>query len=207
MKKVFFKYFMFSSLFNFSCGGDGGSDDVINPASQTVDPPSVATLNSPENNKVCEEGTSVSETQSSVNFQWTKGNADDYGPYNANLFQSGHKPNNISETNKAVTLNKGTPYSWKDPQKEMGLQRLQILLYGSFIYREMASVIIHPIRQLLSIQPQDMVFHQTPQKLTYNGKDTSENSSLTYDLYIDTTDGLQDPVSSNQNACRQKQYK
>jgi hypothetical protein len=26
-----------------------------------------------------------------------------------------------------------------------------------------------------------------------------ENSSLTYDLFIDTTDGLQDPISSNQN--------
>ena len=41
MKKVFFKYFAFASLFIISCGGggDGGSDDVITPPVQTVDPP------------------------------------------------------------------------------------------------------------------------------------------------------------------------
>ena len=52
MKKVFFKYFAFASLFIISCGGggDGGSDDVITPPVQTVDPPSVATLTSPANN-------------------------------------------------------------------------------------------------------------------------------------------------------------
>ena len=72
---------MFLSIFILSCGGgsDGGSDDVITPPIQTVDPPSMATLNSPTNNKVCEEGTSVSETQSNVNFQWTAGsNTDSY---------------------------------------------------------------------------------------------------------------------------------
>ena len=76
MKKIFFKYFVFASLFIISCGGggDGGSDDVINPPVQIVDPPSMARLTSPANNKVCEEGTSVNDSQSSVNFQWTAGN-------------------------------------------------------------------------------------------------------------------------------------
>ena len=41
--------------------------------------PIASTLSHPENNKVCETGSSVSETQSSVEFQWNTGtNADSY---------------------------------------------------------------------------------------------------------------------------------
>ena len=102
---------------------NGGSDDVINlPTQFTIDPPSVATLNSPENNKVCEEGTSVSETQSSVTFQWTAGsNTDSYDLMLTFFLNSNQIINqtNISETNKAVTLN-NSPYSWKVTSKRNG---------------------------------------------------------------------------------------
>ena len=39
---------MFASLFIISCGGGGDSNDIITPPAPTVDPPSMATLNSPE---------------------------------------------------------------------------------------------------------------------------------------------------------------
>ena len=113
MKKVFLKYFVFISLFLISCGGggDSGSDDAITPPVQTVDPPSLATLNSPANNKVCEEGTSVSDSQSSVNFQWTAGNNTDSYDLRITNLNSNQVINqtNITSINKAVTLNKGTP--------------------------------------------------------------------------------------------------
>ena len=133
---------MFLSIFIFSCGGgsDGGSDDVITPPIQTVDPPSMATLNSPTNNKVCEEGTSVSETQSNVNFQWTAGsNTDSYDLRITNLNSDQvNNQSNITSTNKAVTLNKGTPYSWKVTSKRNGtnetLQYLQRALRGRPTY-------------------------------------------------------------------------
>ena len=35
------------------------------------DPPTASTLSFPEDDKVCQEGTSVSDTESSVNFQWS----------------------------------------------------------------------------------------------------------------------------------------
>ena len=81
MKKLIFLSMLMTSIVMLSCGGgsDNGDDDIITPPVQTVDPPTQATLNSPTNNEVCEEGTSVSETQSSVNFQWTAGsNTDSY---------------------------------------------------------------------------------------------------------------------------------
>lgn len=202
MKNVFFKYFMFSSLFIFSCGGDGDSDDVINPPVQNVDPPSVATLNSPENNKVCEEGTSVSETQSSVNFQWTAGsNTDSYDLIITNLNSNQIiNQTNISETNKAVTLKKGTPYSWKVTSKRNGTTETsnssiwKFYLSGDGIsnYPPYPSTLIYPTSGFSF--PSDT----TEVNLQWEGSHP-ENSSLTYDLYIDTTDGLQDPVSSNQN--------
>ena len=127
MKKVFFKYFVFASLFIISCGGggDGGSDDVITPPVQTVDPPSMATLTSPANNKVCEEGTSVNDSQSSVNFQWTAGNNTNSYDIRITNLNSNQVINqtNITSTNKAVTLSKGTPYSWKVTSKRNGTSK------------------------------------------------------------------------------------
>ena len=65
MKKLIFLSVLMTSIVILSCGGgsDSGDDDIITPP-QTVDPPTQATLNSPTNNEVCEEGTSVSETLS-----------------------------------------------------------------------------------------------------------------------------------------------
>lgn len=124
MKKVIFITMLMTSIVMFSCGGgsDPGDDDIINPPVQTVDPPTQANLNSPTNNEVCEEGTSVSATQSSVNFQWTAGsNTDSYDLRITNLNSNQIiNQTNISQTNKSVTLNKGTPYSWKVTSKRSG---------------------------------------------------------------------------------------
>lgn len=204
MKKVLFKYFVFPSLFIISCGGggDGGSDDIITPPVQTVDPPSAATLTSPANNKVCEEGTSVNDSQSSVNFQWTAGNnTDSYDLRitNLNSNQVIHQTN-ITSTNKAVTLNKDTPYSWKITSKRngaaetVGSSTWKFYLSGDGIsnYPPYPSTLISP--------SSGNVFSSstTSVELSWEGSHP-ENSSLTYDLFIDTTDGLQDPISSNQN--------
>jgi len=204
MKKVFLKYFVFVSLFIISCGGGGDrdSDDVITPPVQTVDPPSLATLNSPANNKVCEEGTSISETESNVNFKWTAGNNTDSYDLRITNLNSNQVINktNITSANKAVTLNKGTPYSWKITSKRNGTSETvesstwKFYLSGDRIsnYPPYPSTLLSP--------SSGHVFPSitTSVELSWEGSHP-ENSSLTYYLFIDTTDGLQDPVSSNQN--------
>ena len=204
MKKVFFKYFVFASLFIISCGGggDGGSDDVITPPVQTVDPPSMATLISPANNKVCEEGTSVNDSQSSVNFQWTAGNNTNSYDIRITNLNSNQVINqtNITSTNKAVTLSKGTPYSWKVTSKRNGTSKTaesstwKFYLSGDGIsnYPPYPSTLISPSSGNVFPSSTSSV------ELSWEGSHP-ENSSLTYDLYIDTTDGLQEPISSNKN--------
>ena len=204
MKKVFLKYFVFVSLFLISCGGggDSGSDDVITPPVQTVDPPSLATLNSPANNKVCEEGTSVSDSQSSVNFQWTAGNNTDSYDLRITNLNSNQVINqtNITSVNKAVTLNKGTPYSWKITSKRNGRSETVESSTWKFYLSGDGISNYPPYPSNLLSPSSGHVFSSstTSVELSWEGSHP-ENSSLTYDLFIDTTDGLQDPTSSNQN--------
>ena len=204
MKKVLFKYFVFTSLFIISCGGggDGGSDDVITPPVQTVDPPSVATLTSPANNKVCEEGTSVSDSQSSVNFQWTAGNNTDSYDLRITNLNSNQVINqtNITSANKAVTLNKGTPYSWKVTSKRNGTAETVESSTWKF-YLSSDGISNYPPYPSTLISPSSgHVFSSSTSsvELSWEGSHP-ENSSLTYYLIIDTIDGLQEPISSNQN--------
>ena len=204
MKKVFFKYFVFASLFIFSCGGggDGGSDDVITPPVQTVDPPSVATQTSPANNKVCEEGTYVNDSQSSVNFQWTTGNNTDSCDLRITNLNSNQVINqtSITSTNIVVTLNKGTPYSWKIISKRNGTAKTVESSTWKF-YLSGDGISNYPPYPSTLISPSSgHVFSSsnTSVELSWEGSHP-ENSSLTYDLYIDTTNGLQEPISSNKN--------
>ena len=204
MKKVFLKYFVFVSLFLISCGGggDSGSDDVITPPVQTVDPPSVATLNSPANNKVCEEGTSVSDSQSSVNFQWTEGNNTDSYDLRITNLNSNQVINqtNITSVNKAVTLNKGTPYSWKITSKRNGTSETAESSTWKFYLSSdgISNYPPYPSTLLSPISAHSFSSDTSSVELSWEGLHP-ENLTLTYDLFIDTTDGLQDPISSNQN--------
>ena len=116
---------MFASLFIISVEvGDGGSDDVITLLFKQL----ILLLwqhNSPANNKVCEEGTSVNDSQSSVNFQWTAGNNTNSYDLRITNLNSNQVINqtNITSTNKAVTLSKGTPYSWNVTSKRNGTSK------------------------------------------------------------------------------------
>ena len=204
MKKVIFITILMTSIVMLSCGGgsDPGDDDIITPPVQTVDPPAQANLNNPSNNQVCEEGTSVSETQSSVNFQWTAGsNTDSYDLRITNLNSNQIiNQTNISQTNKSVTLNKGTPYSWKVTSKRGGTSQTSDSSTWKF-YLSSEGVSSYPPYPSTLVSPTSgysFPSNTTEVEIRWEGSHP-ENLSLTYDLYIDTTDGIQDPNSSNQN--------
>ncbi len=202
---------IFLSIFIFSCGGggDGGSDDVITPPIQTVDPPSMATLNSPINNKVCEEGTSVSETQSNVNFQWTAGsNTDSYDLRITNLNSDQViNQSNITSTNKAVTLNKGTPFSWKVTSKRNGTNETEESSTWKF-YLSGDGIINYPPYPTKLVLPtfgNTLSSSNQSVELHWEGSHP-QGLSLTYDVFIDTIDGLQTPESSNINIIKTNKY-
>ena len=67
MKKL---TYLFALLLIFSCGGDegGGGDGGGDPPPPS--PPGSVTLTAPANGKVCETGTSTSDSKSNVDFSW-----------------------------------------------------------------------------------------------------------------------------------------
>ena len=83
MKKnqIFFLFFGFHFVLTLIISGGGGEYGAgdIGGGGDVVNPPAKSTLSAPANNKTCETGTSVSSTQSDVDFTWgVSGDTDSY---------------------------------------------------------------------------------------------------------------------------------
>ena len=106
--------FLFTLTLLMSCGGgeEGGGD--TGGGGEEVNPPAKSTLSAPANNKTCETGTSVSSTQSEVDFTWgVTADTDSYDlkitDLNTNVATN---KSGLTTTSTKVTLDKGVPYSW-----------------------------------------------------------------------------------------------
>ncbi|MDC0593380.1 hypothetical protein OAO79_03980 [Flavobacteriaceae bacterium] len=124
MRNQILKHFSFLfTLILISCGGGGGDDTGGGGGGGPVDPPPTppgkSTLVAPANNKTCETGTSVSDTQSTVAFSWNASastNTYDVRITNLNTSTATNK-NGVASTSTTATLDKGVPYSWKVTSK------------------------------------------------------------------------------------------
>lgn len=90
-----------------SCGGD--DDNVIEPV---VDATAV-TLNFPEDNTECNEGTIISESRNEVVFKWTGAvNNDSYTVSLKNLETDVIKNYNTTFEELPISILRGVPYAW-----------------------------------------------------------------------------------------------
>ena len=98
-------------LFNCSKSSDDGDDGGTTPP--VIEAPTAAALTFPDNNQECNQGTDVNATQSSVTFTWTAStNTNSYDVKLKDL-DAGTTTTHSSNTNElAITIKKGTPYSW-----------------------------------------------------------------------------------------------
>ncbi|MDN3642848.1 hypothetical protein QWY87_09070 [Lutimonas halocynthiae] len=88
----------------FSCGED--ADPIIIT-------PGKASLTFPENNKDCNEGSIVSDTESEVTFRWTaSANADSYTLQITNMDSGSKQSINSNSTEAKVSILRATPFSW-----------------------------------------------------------------------------------------------
>ncbi|MEO1009727.1 MAG: hypothetical protein AAFX53_00385 [Bacteroidota bacterium] len=110
MKSLYYYPMLALVLFLFSCGG-GDGDDPEQP--DPVPAPVAAVLIFPEDNTECNEGTLLSESQSSVVFRWNASeNTDSYRLKLRNLNANTNRELNASTNELEVTLDRGVPYSW-----------------------------------------------------------------------------------------------
>ena len=196
-----------ASGYMFSSWSDGNTNATrtINVSSNTnltanftaiPDPPTSSTLSFPEDDKVCQEGTSVSDTESSVNFQWSASeNTTSYDLIINDIeAETSVTYSDITETNKDATLVTARSYSWQIVSKSdetsttatSELWQFYLAGDGEENYAPYPASIISPASgSTVSASEAGLV------TLKWSGEDPDEDT-LTYTVYIDTVDGLQD---------------
>ena len=161
-----------------------------------ADPPTASALSFPEDDKVCQEGTTVSDTESSVNFQWEASeNTTSYDlTINDIEAETSVTYSDITETNKDATLVTARSYSWQIVSKSdetsttatSELWQFYLAGDGEENYAPYPASIISPVSgSTVSASEAGLV------TLKWSGEDPDEDT-LTYTVYIDTVDGLQD---------------
>jgi len=195
--------YLFVTLFISSCGGGGGDDGGGTPPPPSR--PSAATLTAPANNKVCETGTSISDTQSNVDFSWSaSANTSTYDLKITNLeANTAINKNRLTTTNTTVALNKGAPYSWQITSKNsQTTQTTASNTWKFYLAGASGETSYAPFPADLKSPSSGATVERDSDgkiKLTWEGSDPDTSSGLKYTVYIDKTDGKQDPSDDHKD--------
>ncbi len=208
MKYNILKFFTFLfTLTLTSCGGGGGEEGSSGGGGDpppVINPPGKSTLTAPANNKTCETGTSVSDTKSDVTFTW--GASADTNTYDLKITDL----NSNSVTNKTAltttttkaTLDKGVPYSWNITSKSTASSTNTASDTWKFYLAGTGIVNYAPFpADLKTPASGSTVTRDGDSKVafTWDGSDPDTDDTLTYTLYVDTTDGKQTPATALSN--------
>jgi len=193
------------TLFIASCGGGGGDDGGGSPPPPPPTPPSAANLTAPANNKVCETGTSISDSQSNVSFSWAaSANTSTYDLKitNLNTNEIANKTG-LTSTNTTVALNKGAPYSWQIKSKNtQTTQTASSNTWKFYLAGETGVTSYAPFPADLKSPSSGATVERDTDgkvKLTWEGSDPDTSSGLKYTIYLDKTDGKQDPSDDHKD--------
>ena len=197
MKK--FKYLLVV-LIMFSCGGieDGGGDGGVDPP--PPQPPGSVSLTAPASGKVCETGSSTSDTKSNVDFSWqasSNTNSYDLQVTNINTSTSINKTG-LTTTNATVELDKGQPYSWKVISKNTATTQTGTSSSWKFYLAGQGITNYAPFPADLKTPTSGSTISRSSDgkiTFTWEGSDPDQNDELKYTLYVDKTDGKQSPAS------------
>ena len=194
--------FLFTLTLIMSCGGGGGEDGGgdTGGGDVTVNPPAKSTLSAPANSKTCETGTSVSSTQSDVDFTWgVSADTDSYDlkitDLNSNVATN---KTGLTTTSTKVTLDKGVPYSWFVTSKSTKSSVTTPSDTWKFYLAGTGVANYAPFPADLKAPSSGSTVKRTDGKVTFTweGSDPDSGDTLTYTLYVDTTDGKQTPASA-----------
>ena len=200
MKK--FKYLLVI-LIMFSCGGseEGGGDGGVDPPPQ---PPGSVSLTAPASGKVCETGSSTSETKSNVDFSWqASSNTNSYDLQVTNLNTStAINKTGLTSTNTTVELDKGQPYMWKVISKNTSTTQTGTSSSWKFYLAGQGIKNYAPFPADLKTPKSGSTISRSSEgkiTFTWEGSDPDQNDELKYTLYVDKTDGKQSPASDLTN--------
>ena len=209
MKKYLFPIIGLILFIFISCSAeDDTSSPMVNnppvvqqPEAPSVPSPGNSSLSSPENNEVCYEGVEVDDSNSKVTFSWgTSSDTDSYDLQITNQESNQTQTESgITSNSKEVTLVTDISYSWKivskanDTSETSTSEIWQFYLAGDGQenYAPFPATIVNPSSGA-SVDASDGKII-----LSWGGNDPDESDTLTYTIYFDDTDGLQDPSEDN----------
>ena len=212
MKLEYYFLYILSFVLIISCSAeDDGGTSTPPPTTQqpkpepapTVPAPGKSSLSAPENNEVCYEGEAVDASNSAVTFSWdASSDTDSYDLQITNQeTNQTQTESGITSTSKAVTLATDVSYSWKvvskanDTNDTTSSDTWQFYLAGDGQenYAPFPATILSPTSGAAVDASNGLV------TLSWEGNDPDEGDSLTYTIYFDEVDGLQDPQTANTN--------
>ena len=197
MKKLAYLFFV---LILVSCGGseEGGGDGGVDPP--PPQPPGSVSLTAPASGKVCETGSSTSDTKSNVDFSWqasTNTNSYDLQVTNLNTSTAINKTG-LTSTNTTVELDKGQPYMWKVISKNTSTTQTGTSSSWKFYLAGQGIKNYAPFPADLKAPTSGSTISRSSEgkiTFTWEGSDPDQGDELKYTLYVDKTDGKQSPSS------------
>lgn len=210
MKLGYHFLYILSFVFIVSCSAeDDDSGTTTPPVTQQPAPaptpqvpsPGKSSLSAPENNEVCYKGEEVDDSNSEVTFSWdASSDTDSYDLVITNQETSqSQTESGITSTSKAVTLATDVSYSWKivskanDTSDTTDSDTWQFYLAGDGQenYAPFPATILSPTSGAAVDTNNGSI------TLSWEGNDPDEGDSLTYTIYFDEVDGLQDPIEED----------
>lgn len=185
---------IFTLLVLFNCSSSSDDSGPVIPST-----PAIAILTFPDNNKECTTGIEVNATQSSVTFTWNaSANTDSYDIIVKDLDTNSSQTLSSNTNEKAITINKATPYSWYVVSKSTTLTETAQSATWKFYNAGDAVQSYAPF-------PADLVAPLmganlngvTSVTLEWSGSDVDDDISG-YDIYIDTTSPPTTQLGGNQ---------
>ena len=200
--------YILSFLLIVSCSAEDDDSGTTTPlvtqqpaSTPQVPTPGKSNLSAPENNEVCYEGEEVDDNNSEVTFSWdASSDTDSYDLVITNQETSqSQTESGITSTSKAVTLATDVSYSWKVVSKandtsdttESDTWQFYLAGDGQENYAPFPATILSPTSGAALDANNGSI------TLSWEGNDPDEGDSLTYTIYLDEVDGLQDPIEED----------
>ena len=206
----YFLYALSFVLIIVSCSAEDDDSGTTTPAvtqqpapapTPQVPTPGKSSLSAPENNEVCYEGEEVDDRNSEVTFSWdASSDTDSYDlVINNQETSQSQTESGITSTSKAVTLATNVSYSWKVVSKandtsdttESDTWQFYLAGDGQENYAPFPATILSPTSGAAVDSNNGGI------TLSWEGNDPDEGDSLTYTIYLDEVDGLQDPIEED----------
>jgi hypothetical protein len=192
-------FLIIGSQFLASCDSDPAPNPM--PTEPRVEAPGKAGLSLPENNKECEQG-NISGNSASVDFSWEASvETDSYDLEISNLdTQAGTSKAGLTSTSTQVILERGHPYSWKVISKNEGAVTTSSdtwMFYlsgdGESNFAPFPATAIYPTSGA-TVTPDNAKVN-----IQWENVQDPDGDAVTYTLYADKVDGLQNPPAEWQN--------